>query len=123
VSPVSGRLDAFEWRVPLTGILSAPVIEPEPSAVAPIAIASEQHRASEEAPAAPEQRAAPVELAAADEPAAAVRPVRRRDKRKPAKREPVIPLVHAPDDPGPEAVDETEPPPEPQTGGWKKLFE
>ena len=36
VSPVSGRLDAFEWRVPLTGMVSAPVIEPEPSAVAPV---------------------------------------------------------------------------------------
>ena len=30
ISPVSGRLDAFEWRVPLTGMISAPVIEPEP---------------------------------------------------------------------------------------------
>ena len=31
VSPVTGRLDAFEWRVPLTGMISAPVIEPEPA--------------------------------------------------------------------------------------------
>ena len=39
VSP-SGRLDAFEWRVPLTGIASAaPVIEPEPAPVAAIATA------------------------------------------------------------------------------------
>ncbi len=36
VSPVSGRLDALEWRVPLTGVLSAPVIEPEPTSVAPV---------------------------------------------------------------------------------------
>ena len=37
----SGRLDAFEWRVPLTGIAStAPVIEPEASAsaAAPVAL-------------------------------------------------------------------------------------
>src|SRR4029077_4839479 len=33
VSPVSGRIDAFEWRVPLTGAIAAPIIEPE--AIAP----------------------------------------------------------------------------------------
>ena len=42
-SPVTGRLDAFEWRVPLTGMVSAPVIEPEPSVAAPIELA---HRAA-----------------------------------------------------------------------------
>jgi hypothetical protein len=32
--------------------------------------------------------------------------------------------VHAPDDPGPEAVGEAEPQPEPQqTSGWWKMFE
>ena len=31
LSPVTGRLDAFEWRVPLTGMTSAaPVIESDP---------------------------------------------------------------------------------------------
>jgi hypothetical protein len=39
------------------------------------------------------------------------------------KAAPVIPLVHAPDDPGPEVVEESAAPVEPQTGGWRKLFE
>jgi hypothetical protein len=36
----------------------------------------------------------------------------------------VIPLVHAPDDPGPDAdvVEDIEPPREPN-GGWRKMFE
>ncbi len=42
VSP-GGRIDAFEWRVPLTGIVSAPLIEggPAETAAKPIAIAPE----------------------------------------------------------------------------------
>jgi hypothetical protein len=41
------------------------------------------------------------------------------------KSEPVIPLVHAPDDPGPEAeiVEETEPEPDAKPAGWRKIFE
>ena len=41
------------------------------------------------------------------------------------KAEPVIPLVHAPDDPGPEAeiVEETEPEPDAKPSGWRKIFE
>ena len=35
----SGRLDAFEWRVPVTGMVTtAPVIEPDTSAAAPAAV-------------------------------------------------------------------------------------
>jgi HemY protein len=160
VSPVSGRLDAFEWRVPLTGIVSAPVIEPEPVPPAPKEIASEPRRLDEEARRVPEQpaaaeeppapdmqdkagaapdsanseTAAPAQPAVPEQPAASAEtpatkqtaeaaPPRRRAKRTAAPPEPVIPLVHAPDDPGPEAVDETAPPPEPQSGGWRKLFE
>jgi hypothetical protein len=51
---------------------------------------------------------------------------RRRGKRAQAKpqRTPdaVIPLVHAPDDPGPEIVEEPEPVPEPPQDGWRKVF-
>ncbi len=39
-SPVTGRLDALEWRVPLSGTLSAPMIEPEPAPLLPAARAS-----------------------------------------------------------------------------------
>ena len=35
----------------------------------------------------------------------------------------VIPLVHAPDDPGPEASDDAEQAAEPQSSGWRKIFE
>jgi HemY protein len=119
VSPVSGRLDAFEWRVPLTGIAGAAlVIEPEPSAAAPVAIASE-----------PQGGTAQMALAKAETPAAAAAPIaatsaRRRGRGRPAQPKPeaVIPLVHAPDDPGPEAAEESEPR-EAQNGGWRKIFE
>jgi HemY protein len=98
VSPVSGRLDAFEWRVPLTGAIPAPIIEPElpaPSSTTPL-----PHDQNALAPAAP--------VAGHASPA-------------PVKAEPVIPLVHAPDDPGP-ATEESEPPAEPDSG-WRKIFQ
>jgi HemY protein len=113
VSPVSGRLDAFEWRVPLTGIVGpAPVIEPEPPAVAPLAIAPERPDRPNEEPGAAD-KAPPLAEAATS-------PTPSRDSQTP-KPEPVIPLVHAPDDPGPEAAEESER--APQTGGWRKIFE
>jgi len=120
VSP-SGRLDAFEWRVPLTAISgAAPVIEPEPApvaaiATAPVVVASEPRGGS--VPAAQEKAET---LPAAAEPAG-VTPVIRRSR--PMKPEPVIPLVHAPDDPGPDAAEGSEPRAEPQNGGWRKIFE
>ena len=110
VSPMSGRLDAFEWRVPIAGITSAPVIEPESAAAASLAAVPARRAESAHAPGEPGAEAA--------EPA----PPRRRTGRAP-KPEPVIPLVHAPDDPGPEAIEEGEPHAEPQDGGWRKMFE
>jgi hypothetical protein len=35
---------------------------------------------------------------------------------------PVIPLVHAPDDPGPEGMVEGEVAEQPQPKGWRKIF-
>jgi hypothetical protein len=35
----------------------------------------------------------------------------------------VIPLVHPPDDPGPESSEDAALPAEPQTSGWRKIFE
>jgi len=95
ISPVSGRLDAFEWRVPLTGMVAAPVIEPEAPRVAP-----DEALPKPAAPAATDGNAAP--------PSAPTSPdvSRRRPNRAPPKAEPVIPLVHAPDDPGPEPAEE-----------------
>jgi HemY protein len=121
VSPVTGRLDAFEWRVPLTGVLSAPVIEPDPAetggetkvdhAELPPTLSEPQPP-----PRAREERPPPA-------PPAAAPPARRQARRATPKVEPVIPLVIVPDDPGPEDSEESEPLPEPQNGGWRKILE
>jgi HemY protein len=106
VSPISGRLDAFEWRVPLTGMLSAaPVIEEPVVPIEPTAIA--QHDIEYTSP-------LPANGSATPSPA-----------RSQPRSEPIIPLVHAPDDPGPVAeVDEdAEAEQEAKAGGWRKIFE
>ena len=84
VSP-NGRLDGFEWKVPLAEISDArPVIEATPPAVEAIALQAPETKPST-APVLPPRKAARSKAP---------------DKRKPV--EPVIPLVHAPDDPGPD---------------------
>lgn len=95
-SPVTGRLDAFEWRVPITGIANPPVIEPEPARPASAEIAAKP-AAESESKAGPEMKLE-------------------------SKPGPVIPLVHAPDDPGPDAVEESDAPAEHESGGWRKIF-
>jgi len=112
VSPASGRLDAFEWKVPLEA-LSGPVIDeatvdPEETEHAIL----EPPRPAMESPPA---RAEPAEAS----PSPAPRP------KAPSPRTPdtVIPLVHAPDDPGPEP--EEAPPPTAGANGrsrWRDLF-
>jgi HemY protein len=115
VSP-SGRLDGFEWRVPLAEIGNTrPVIEvmpPEPERLpsAPEVLPSIPEPAEKMAdpPAdVPAPTAAPVAEPAA-EPAVATAPAKT-PLEKPA--EPVIPLMHAPDDPGPGAALDGEPEP------------
>jgi HemY protein len=138
VSP-SGKLDAFEWRVPLTGIEGpAPVIEPELSPALPAA--KPPAMASEPTSAAPGPR--PIEPLIGPLPAPAetasltpvnvtpvnVTPADPRDrpvvaKADAVKADPVIPLIHAPDDPGPDAAEENAPGAAPQNGGWRKIFE
>lgn len=103
LSPVSGRLDAFEWNVPLGEIESAasdmgpdlPAAAPEPAA--------ETTDIVDVVPAEPAQ------------PSPAAAPPRKRKPRTkshPRIVEPVIPLAHIPDDPGPEPDSELEPSPE-----------
>ena len=109
ISPVSGRIDAFEWRVPLSGIIAAPIIESEmPKPVESTAIQS----AAIEGTPAPRR----------NDKAAAVTP-RRRSVSAPVKPEPVIPLVHAPDDPGPAAIEDDSPAMRQESTGWGKIFE
>jgi HemY protein len=127
VSPVSGRLDAFEWKAPLTEIAA-----PSPPIEARVETASviEDKPAGAQEVAAPEEPPAAASDAVADAAAAAEAPPSQ-DIRPPSVgmaaktvREPpvetVIPLAHVPDDPGPEpeADAESEPAPEP---GWRRL--
>jgi HemY protein len=112
-SPVTGRIDAFEWRVPLAGTLSAqrvePIAEPEPSAMKPV-IAPPELEKTEALPA----------IATSVSPSPIKSPGKAELKPIEIKPEPVIPLVHAPDDPGPD--DEIEPDPEQSDGGWRKIL-
>jgi HemY protein len=115
VSPVSGRLDAFQWKVPVAEIgVQRPTIEPEPprpaepeSIPAPI----------DEKPSPP---VAPAEVPTPAKPAARRRKAEKRSEQPP---EPVIPIVHAPDDPGPEATAESDPVAEPiaRGGTWDRF--
>jgi HemY protein len=114
LSPVTGRLDAFEWRVPLTGMTSAaPVIESETVLVIPAKPASD--------PAAHEPHDSDPPLATNG----AAAPLHPGLPPAQPKADPVIPLVHAPDDPGPQAeiVEETEAEPDTKPSGWRKIFE
>ena len=115
VSPVSGRLDAFQWKVPVAEIgMARPVIDLEAeAAAAQTALAP----APAPLPEAPPPGAAQAEPALVQPPptAKAVPPA-----------EPVIPLIHAPDDPGPGGTGtddraDSEAPPPPAAGPWRRF--
>jgi HemY protein len=126
VSPVSGRLDAFEWRVPLAELAAeGPLIE----ASAPIAA---EDTAVIDAAAAPAihivdggERKDETIVPAESTPS----PVLRRESRRakaagaPPRVEPVIPLVRAPDDPGPEFEAEAAAVAPERLEGWRRLRE
>ena len=107
VSP-NGRLDGFVWKVPLAEIgVTRPAIE---------------------MPAAAGRRADGGRAADCRKPNRNRRCARRRNpppNRKPV--EPVIPLVHAPDDPGPDSVLESDPVPEttapPPRAPWQRFMQ
>jgi HemY protein len=108
VSP-NGRLDGFEWRVPLAEIgVSRPVIEVTPPAAESITIAP---------PAPPEATPEP--------PAEAPRKSARSKTPVHKPVEPVIPLVHAPDDPGLDSGLDGDPVPEtstpPASDAWQRF--
>ncbi len=139
VSPATGRLDAFEWRVPLAELAHAgPVLEerslmasmveaaptppvelepepePQPEPEAQPSVSEPAATAAQPAPAAPTEEES---VEPAPKPKA---PRARRKTAAPTSDrtpEPIIPLVHAPDDPGP--ATETEEPHElPHALGW-----
>lgn len=117
VSPVSGKIDAFVWKVPveelgpaaldgppLWPVEALPPAAPPPDPMpAPAASAAPAEAARSDAPK-PEAARADLPKAEASRP----EPVRPAAPR----RDPVIPLIHAPDDPGPDP----EPDPAPTNG-------
>lgn len=122
VSP-NGRLDGYAWKVPLAELgFERPVIEfAEAPVTAPVVV--------------PEPMAEVTPVPAA-EPVPAPEPVRKSASRaakavKPKPVEPIIPLVHAPDDPGldSERLDsglDRDPVPEPTSpppGAWTRLLQ
>ena len=105
VSP-NGKLDGFEWKVPLAEIGDArPVVEATPPAVEAIILQAPETKLTTASEIPPRK--------AAKAPA----------RRKPV--EPVIPLVHAPDDPGPGPGTDGDPVPEmsasSESDAWKRL--
>lgn len=118
MSPVSGRLDAFEWKVPFTEMegpapdaAGKPELPPVISEAQPASVAAEERQSaliSEMNRPEPEKPEAPPALEAA------------RTKSTPRIVEPIVPLAHVPDDPGPEPDSEPEPIPETNDGGWRR---
>ena len=107
VSP-NGRLDGFQWKVPLAEIgVAQPVIEVALPAATPIAIQAQETKPNAP-PEIPPRKAA-----------------RTRAPVKPKAVEPVIPLVHAPDDPGPDLGLDRDPVPETSIShegdAWQRL--
>jgi HemY protein len=127
VSPVSGKIDAFVWKVPveelgpaaldgppLWPVEALPPAAPPPDPMpAPAASAAPAEAARSDAP----KPAAKPDAARAEAAARADLPKAEASRPEPARpaaprRDPVIPLIHAPDDPGPDA----EPDPAPTNG-------
>lgn len=140
VSPVTGRLDAFQWKVPVTA-LSPParIIEepaPAPAPVEATAATVDAEPAPMAAPShppapppadedAPEYDGSPHAPPVAPAPARDAAPIPAPHRPGEASRaDPVIPLVHSPDDPGPDGDLPPEPTPGPpkQENWWRGLF-
>jgi HemY protein len=116
ISTVTGRLDAFQWRVPLAHLgAPGPVIEDRViAAVEPVAVESHDlplH--SEDVKSVPE--------AAVIIPPPVMTPPVPPVPMRPRVADAVIPLIHIPDDPGPDAELEDEPMSERQGEGWRRL--
>ncbi|MCO5132741.1 MAG: heme biosynthesis protein HemY [Xanthobacteraceae bacterium] len=125
VSPLTGRLDAFQWQMPLSAL---------PGAASPAAVvdAAEPDVADDEADKAPQAIAAQPADATAATPAPApaappgplFRPRQIPEKDHAVAIPAVIPLTRAPDDPGVDGdLDEYgEPTHATQPGGWRGFF-
>lgn len=132
ISPVSGRLDAFEWKVPLTEIGAQPapidaqaerveVIEAKPEAADDAVIAAEIVPATEGQTAKPRAMSDEPRVSSGVREAAAAQTQRTAAEMRAAKVEAVIPLIRVPDDPGPEPDPAVEPAPAEPAEGWRGL--
>jgi HemY protein len=136
VSPLTGRLDAFVWAEPMAqiggGDSDDDVIEaPPPRDIAPIAAPPAPPPVVEVAPAWPPiDNSGPPNGGPAPPPATEVTiapPLAGAAPAAPppAKSDGVIPLLHAPDDPGPGGEPNAEPAPDaapPPANGWDRLW-
>src|SRR5438270_12090310 len=133
VSPVTGRLDAFQWQTPLAALPSDKGVTVETSPFEEAMLAPPRRETPREAATEPQAPSVPAAPAAQDNspapaaaeavPAPVFRPRQNRDAASAIP--PVIPIVRAPDDPG---IDD-EPPGEEfaesantehaQAGGWR----
>jgi HemY protein len=121
VSP-NGRLDGFEWKLPLAEIgVSRPVIE---VAAPPAAVPGEVSVPDLKTEAAPKLETTP------EPPGKSARKSAKSAAKAVAKAkpvEPVIPLVHAPDDPGPDSGLDGDPVPEPSSpparDAWQRIMQ
>ena len=122
ISPVSGRIDAFEWKAPVAEIASGAAYVDEAAA------------AESEIPSAPVIDAKPLIEATPEpvaetppvppEPARPVAPVRERPRPAPVRAETIVPIAPVPDDPGADPEHEADPAPELPSGApaWKRMF-
>jgi HemY protein len=116
ISPVNGRIDAFEWKVPLAQIAQAS---------ADLDLATEAPLLVEEKPEAPSVSAETVPAPQPSPPIAAVAPAPPPMRQVRVRADDIVlPTAPVPDDPGPDPDLEREPAPEP-TGaafGWRRFF-
>jgi HemY protein len=117
VSPVTGRLDAFVWMEPLVQVAGAgAVIEVDDEAAAIEAAAPAVPRSGPDTPPEPPHPELSAVPASGPQNAAPTAPAMKIEK--------LIPLLHAPDDPGPDGEPQTDPipdPPPPASNGWDRL--
>ncbi|MBI4273445.1 MAG: heme biosynthesis protein HemY [Rhizobiales bacterium] len=135
ISPVTGRLDAFEWKVPLAEIEAktmpagreadgAATIEAEPTIMEKTAgsAAEEPKTAAMPLPIIPlEPQGRSAVQAGARAAASSPRSSSPTADSRPVKTDAIIPLVHVPDDPGPEPDPESDTVPGEPNEGWRGL--
>jgi HemY protein len=125
LSPVTGRLDAFQWKVPVEEVVDERRIERAPARPLIEAQETQQQETQQEAQEAAREVTAPpldARMPDAAAPAAAPAPVKPARPR-PVRPEAVIPLIQVPDDPGPvsEPGTEVEFADDPKADGWQRI--